>query len=68
MTGLFVKITQQMINNCKHNILYFRRIKEGTMNQGKKIINDDVLWNHDDYPPEELIPVLKSCLELNQAY
>ena len=68
MTGLFVKITQQMINNCKYNILYFRRIRDGTVNTGKKIINDDVLWNHDDYPPEELIPVLKSCLELNQAY
>jgi dynein heavy chain len=68
MTGLFVKITQQMINNCKYNILYFRRIREGTDKTGKKIINDDVLWNHDEYPPEELIPVLKSCLELNAAY
>jgi len=68
MTGLFVKITQQMINNCKYNILYFRRIREGTEKTGKKIMNDDVLWNHDEYPPEELIPVLKSCLELNAAY
>ena len=68
MTGLFVKITQQMINNCKYNILYFRRIREGTDKTGKKIMNDDVLWNHDEYPPEELIPVLKSCLELNAAY
>ena len=68
MTGLFVKITQQMINNCKYNILYFRRIREGTDKTGKKIMNDDVMWNHDEYPPEELIPVLKSCLELNAAY
>jgi len=68
MTGLFVKITQQMINNCKYNILYFRRLREGTANTGKKITSDEVLWNHDEYPPEELIPVLKSCLELNQAY
>jgi len=68
MTGLFVKITQQMINNCKYNILYFRRLREGTATTGKKITSDEVLWNHDEYPPEELIPVLKSCLELNQAY
>ena len=32
MTNLFVKITQQMINNCKHNILYFKRIRDGTAN------------------------------------
>ena len=68
MTGLFIKITQQMINNCKYNILYFRRIREGTEKTGKKIISDEVLWSHDEYPPDELIPVLKSCLELNIAY
>jgi len=68
MTGLFIKITQQMINNCKYNILYFRRIREGTEKTGKKILSDEVLWSHEDYPPDELIPVLKSCLELNQAY
>jgi len=68
MTGLFAKITNQMITNCKFNILNFRRIKMG--NTGKKgaPINDDVLWLHDEYPPEELIEVLQSCIELNQAY
>jgi dynein heavy chain len=25
MTGLFIKITQQMITNCKNNILNFRK-------------------------------------------
>jgi dynein heavy chain len=44
MTGLFVKITQQMINNCKYNILYFRRLREGTANTGKKITSDEILW------------------------
>lgn len=29
MTGLFVKITNQMINNCKRNILNYKRIREG---------------------------------------
>jgi dynein heavy chain len=68
MTGLFIKITQQMINNCKYNILYFRRIREGTEKTGKRIMSDEVLWSHEEYPPDELIPVLKTCLELNQAY
>jgi dynein heavy chain len=71
MTGLFVKITNQMITNCKFNILNYKRMRE--LNQPgapvRKIVNDDgVLWNHDEYPPEELIPVLKSCLDLNQSY
>ncbi|EQD43977.1 protein containing Dynein heavy chain, partial [mine drainage metagenome] len=34
----------------------------------KAILSEDILWDHDNYPPNELIPVLKSCLELNQAY
>lgn len=29
MTGLFIKITNQMISNCKFNIINFRRIKLG---------------------------------------
>jgi dynein heavy chain len=29
MTGLFIKITNQMISNCKYNIINFRRIKMG---------------------------------------
>lgn len=70
MTGLFVKITNQMINQCKLNILYYKKIRDGTMqpSQKGKLLNDDVLWGSDEYPPEELIPVLKSCLDLNQAY
>jgi dynein heavy chain len=66
MTGLFVKITNQMINNCKHNILNFRRIRRGE--PAKKTLNDDVLWDHEAYPPDELIEMLQSCIELNQAY
>lgn len=69
MTGLFVKITNQMIANCKYNILNYKKMKDGNQPQTRKqILNDDVLWNHEEYPPEELIPVLKSCLDLNQAY
>ena len=55
MTGLFVKITNQMITNCCKTIL-------------KNETSDDRLWDHEKFPPEELIPVLKSCIELNQAY
>ena len=29
MTGLFVKITNQMINNCKYNILFYKKMREG---------------------------------------
>lgn len=61
MTGLFVKITNQMIENCKTNILCF---KKGS----SKKPSEDILWDHENYPPNELIPVLKSCLDLNQAY
>jgi len=70
MTGLFVKITNQMIAQCKYNILNYKRIRDPMMQgSSKKPQTDDgVLWNHDEYPPEELIPILKSCLDLNQAY
>ena len=68
MTGLFAKITNQMITNCKFNILNFRRIREGSSGKKGAPMNDDVLWDHDLYPPEELIVVLQSCIELNQAY
>jgi dynein heavy chain len=67
MTGLFVKITNQMINNCKQNILSYKRTTTGTTTK-KAILNEDILWDHENYPPNELIPVLKSCLDLNQAY
>ena len=78
MTGLFIKITNQMISNCKFNVINFRRIRLGmstlgslTANPlGKKSppVDDSCLWNHDDYPPEELITMLQSCLDLHEAY
>ena len=70
MTGLFVKITNQMIFNCKNYIIFYKKIRDGQSAQANKnkLLNDDVLWSHEEYPPEELIPVLKSCLDLNQAY
>jgi dynein heavy chain len=68
MTGLFVKITNQMINNCKYNILNFRRIRRGETGKKGQPQNDDVLWDHEAYPPDELIEMLQSCIELNQAY
>jgi len=69
MTGLFIKITNQMIKQCKNSILFYKKFKEGgAAGGGKKQVSDDILWDHTNYPPEELIPVLRSCIELNTAY
>lgn len=80
MTGLFIKITNQMIANCRFSIINFRRIKNGQppvgqltaaqQAQGKKAgpVDDTVLWDHDQYPADELIEVLQSCLDLHAAY
>jgi dynein heavy chain len=68
MTGLFVKITNQMIKNCRTNILNFGKVRRGEDPKKGQMPSDDVLWDHDAYPPEELIPVLQTCIDLNQAY
>lgn len=80
MTGLFIKITNQMISNCKFNIINFRRIRMGLapvgqltaaqQAQGKKPVpvDDTVLWDHEQYPPDELIETLQQCLNLHEAY
>lgn len=54
MTNLFIKITNQMITNCK-----------AAITQGKNV---DKLWDSDEFPPEKLIPVLNSCVSLHNAY
>lgn len=66
MTQLFVKITNQMITRCKFTILNFKEMKAG----GKFGENNDQnsLWKYEDFPPDQLIPVLKSCIDLNKAY
>lgn len=80
MTGLFIRITNQMITNCRFNIINFRRIKMGLnpvgqltpaqQAAGKKAtpVDDTVLWDHDQYPPDELIDMLQQCLDLHEAY
>lgn len=80
MTGLFIRITNQMISNCRFNIINFRRIRAGqppigqlTAAQqaaGKKAapVDDTVLWDHEMYPPDELIEMLQQCLDLHEAY
>jgi dynein heavy chain len=52
MTGLFVKITNQMIKNCKEKII---------PPQSK---SEDV-WKR---PPAEIIEILGSCIKLNREY
>ena len=68
MTGLFVKITNQMITNCKYNILNFIRIRNGESGKKGAPQSDDVLWDDKLYPPDQLIPMLQSCIDLNAAY
>ena len=80
MTGLFIKITNQMITNCKYNIVNFRNIKLGLPRKGKMgslsdpkmevstTFDDAGLWDENKYPHDELIVVLKSCQELKEAY
>jgi dynein heavy chain len=68
MTGLFVKITNQMITNCKYNILNFIRIRNGNTSKKGAPQSDDVLWDDKLYPPDQLIPMLQSCIDLNAAY
>jgi hypothetical protein len=61
MTGLFVKITNQMITNCKMYVLTFKKI-EGVKTSKKKGgggLDDSILWEHEHIPHEELIEVLK---------
>jgi dynein heavy chain len=47
MTGLFIKITNQMITNCKFNILNFRKPQKIGVKKGKGEQDDAQLWNHD---------------------
>ena len=80
MTGLFVKITNQMITNCKFNIVNFRNLKLGLPVKGKMgslsdpkvevstTFDDAGLWDETKYPHDELIAVLQSCQQLKEAY
>jgi dynein heavy chain, axonemal len=53
MTGLFMKITNQMITNCKRHIT-----DDGDLITEK-------LWDAD---PEQMLEKLEGCLHLNEAY
>jgi len=69
MTQLFVKITNQMIKRCKFIILNFRLIKSTPPGQKfEEVISSEALWDFNKYPPNELIPMLQSCIDLNEAY
>ena len=68
MTGLFAKITTSMIRTCKSTILNFKFTRKGEPKKKGNPPADDALWEHENYPPDELIPVFMSCIELNQAY
>ena len=81
MTGLFVKITNMMIHNCKYNILNFRRMNLGQpcigimgglsdkdKNRKGAPADDIILWKEEEYPHEELIEMLKTCQNLLNSY
>ena len=53
MTGLFTKITNQMIKNCKERIY------------ASKKENDVELWKRD---PAEVIDIMGSCINLYKCY
>lgn len=55
MTGLFTKITNQMIRNCREKILPDSK-------GGSKV---EEVWKR---PPAEIIEVLGSCIRLNREY
>ena len=77
MTNLFVKIVNQIITNCKFNIVNFRNIKLGLNLQGStgsltdnKIqasdtFDDSNLW---DENLDELIAILRICLQLRAKF
>jgi len=73
MTGLFVKITNQMITNCKNYILNFKKkeVKATTAKSKSKQAaagDDSILWDEKIVPRKELITVLKQCLQLHETY
>lgn len=68
MTGLFSKITTSMIKSCKNTILNLKFTRKGEMPKKGAPQDDAVLWQTADYPPNELIPLMQSCIDLNHAY
>lgn len=58
MTGLFIKITNQMIKNCKDRIL-------NKKDNGDNPTLYKMIWEQD---PAELIEVLGSCIKLYCEY
>ena len=69
MTGLLAKITTSMIKTCRKTIMNLKFTRKGEVpTKGKAIPPDDQLWEHENYPPDDLIPVLEDCINLNEAY
>ena len=66
MTGLFVKITNQMIINCKKYILGFKGSAaiSKKSSKGAEALDGSILWEQDMILHDELIVVLKQCLVL----
>lgn len=61
MTGLFVKITNQMIDNCKRYILTFKKdtgAKAPKSKKGGSGMDDSILWEAEVIPHDELIEVM----------
>jgi dynein heavy chain, axonemal len=81
MTGLFVKITNMMIHNCKYNIMNFMRIRRGDKPMGvmgglsskdarsKGVpLQDTDLWKEKEYPHAQLIEMFATVEELLKQY
>ena len=47
MTGLFAKITTNMIKTCKSTVLNFSKTRKGEIPKKGALIQDDALWEHE---------------------
>jgi len=61
MTGLFMKITHEMIRNCKNRILNIK----GALEEKAALKKTEELWNRD---PGELIEIMGQCIKLYREY
>ena len=73
MTGLFVRITDQMVVHCKRSIIAGEENEYDTATTGKgaggetraETMDTDGLWEQD---PSALVRRIESCIRLNDAY
>jgi dynein heavy chain, axonemal len=68
MTGLLAKITTSMIKTCARTIMNVKFARKGEAPKKGALPSDSELWQYEQYPPDDLVPVLQACIELNNAF